>query len=64
LLAASIIVIGDEILGGYVTDTNSPWLAERLRLHGVPLSRVHVVPDTADAIDEALQLELPAPGRG
>jgi molybdenum cofactor synthesis domain-containing protein len=58
LLAASIVVIGDEILGGYVTDTNSPWLAERLRLHGVPLTRVHVVPDTADAIDEALQLEL------
>lgn len=53
-----MVVIGDEILGGYVTDTNSPWVADRLREHGVPLTRVHVVPDDASAIDEALQLEL------
>jgi nicotinamide-nucleotide amidase len=58
VLEASIVVIGDEILGGYVTDTNSPWLAGRLRNHGVPLTRVHVVPDEADAIDEAIQAEL------
>ncbi len=53
-----MIVVGDEILGGYVTDTNSPWLAERLRAHGVPFTRIHVVPDTSAAIDEALQAEL------
>jgi molybdenum cofactor synthesis domain-containing protein len=58
VLEASMIVVGDEILGGHVTDTNSPWLAERLRGHGVPFSRVQVVPDTMDAIDEALQAEL------
>lgn len=58
MLEASMIVVGDEILGGYVTDTNSPWLADRLRSHGVPFTRVHVVPDTAEAIDEALQAEL------
>jgi molybdenum cofactor synthesis domain-containing protein len=58
VLEASIVVIGDEILGGYVTDANSPWLADRLRLHGVPLTRVHVVPDEFEAIDEALQAEL------
>ena len=55
---ASVVVIGDEILGGYVADENSPWLADRLRQHGVPLSRVHVVPDEFDAIDEALAAEL------
>ena len=53
-----MVVIGDEILGGYVTDANSPWLADRLRAHGVPLSRVHVVPDEMAAIDEALGAEL------
>ena len=53
-----MVVIGDEILGGYVTDTNSPWLADRLRAHGVALSRVHVVPDEMAAIDEALGAEL------
>lgn len=58
MLAASMLVIGDEILGGYTQDTNSPWLAQRLRVHGVPLERVHVVPDTPEAIDEALQAEL------
>ena len=58
MLAASMLVIGDEILGGFVTDTNSPWLADRLRPHGVPLERVHVVPDEADAIAEALHAEL------
>jgi molybdenum cofactor synthesis domain-containing protein len=58
VLEASIVVIGDEILGGYVIDENSPWLAARLRHHGVPLTRVHVVPDEPDAIDEALQAEL------
>ena len=58
MLAASMIVIGDEILGGYVTATNSPWLADRLRDLGVPLTRVQVVPDAMGAIDEALQAEL------
>jgi molybdenum cofactor synthesis domain-containing protein len=58
VLEASMVVVGDEILGGYVIDANSAWLAERLRAHGVPLSRVQVVPDELDAIDEALQAEL------
>jgi molybdenum cofactor synthesis domain-containing protein len=58
VLEASIVVIGDEILGGYVVDTNSSWLAHRLGTHGIPLSRVQVVPDEPEAIDEALQTEL------
>jgi molybdenum cofactor synthesis domain-containing protein len=58
VLEASIVVIGDEILGGYVVDTNSPWLARKLGAHGVPLTRVHVVADEPEAIDEALQAEL------
>jgi len=58
VLAASMLVIGDEILGGFVTDTNSPWFADRLRPHGVPLERIHVVPDEAGAIAEALHAEL------
>ncbi|MEX2505095.1 MAG: molybdopterin-binding protein [Egicoccus sp.] len=58
VLEASMVVIGDEILGGHVADANSGWLAGRLIEHGVPLSRVHVVPDEFDAIDEALSAEL------
>ena len=54
----SIIVIGDEILGGFVQDTNSAWLAQQLQALGHPLDRVATVPDSFEAIDEALGLEL------
>ncbi len=56
--SASIVVIGDEILGGFVQDTNSHWLSGRLQTLGIPLDRVQTVPDTMAAIDEALRLEL------
>ncbi|MGH3665568.1 MAG: competence/damage-inducible protein A [Egibacteraceae bacterium] len=57
-LRVSIIVIGDEILGGFVQDTNSGWLAGRLQTLGVPLDRIVTVPDEFSAIDEALVTEL------
>jgi molybdenum cofactor synthesis domain-containing protein len=57
-LRASVVVIGDEILGGFVQDTNSGWMARRLTALGVPLERVVTVPDELDAIDEALAAEL------
>ncbi len=56
--SASIVVIGDEILGGFVHDTNSHWLATRLQTLGIPLDRVQTVPDTLTAIEEGLRLEL------
>lgn len=57
-LHASVVVIGDEILEGYVRDTNSGWLCDRLRAHGVLVDRVSTVADDVVAIDEALQAEL------
>lgn len=57
-LHASIVVIGDEILAGYVRDTNSGWLAQRLRHHGVALERIVTVPDDIDAIVDHLRAEL------
>ena len=57
-MRASIVVIGDEILEGFVRDSNSGWLAERLRDHAITLDRVVVVPDEVDAIVEALGAEL------
>ena len=61
MLAASMVVVGDEILGGYVPDTNSQLVARRLQEHGVELSCVHVVADDMAAIDEALTTELARP---
>ena len=57
-MQASIVVIGDEILQGFVRDTNSGWLAKRLRQLGITLDRVVVVPDDVDAIVETLRAEL------
>ncbi len=45
-----MVVIGNEILSGKVTDTNSPYLARHLRGLGVELARVNVIPDEIDTI--------------
>ena len=57
-LRASIVVIGDEILDGFVRDSNAAWLATRLREVGIPLDRISVVPDEVAAICEALRAEI------
>lgn len=43
-------MIGNEILSGKVTDTNTPFLARELRGLGVSLDRVVVIPDSIDQI--------------
>lgn len=47
---AGIIVIGNEILSGKVTDANSPFMAEGLRELGVELRRIVTIPDEVDLI--------------
>ena len=47
---AGIIVIGNEILSGKVTDTNSSFLARELRQMGVDVRRITVIPDELDDI--------------
>src|SRR5271166_3476348 len=42
---AGIVVTGTEVLTGRVTDRNGPWLAERLREHGVDLAFTAIVGD-------------------
>ena len=48
--SAGIVVIGNEILSGKVTDTNSPFLARELRKLGVTLQRITTIPDEIDLI--------------
>lgn len=60
-LRASIVVIGDEILDGFVRDSNAAWLAGHLHTLGVPLDRISVVPDDQPAIVEALAAEFARP---
>lgn len=47
---AGIIVIGNEILSGKITDANSPYLCQELRLLGVDVRRILVIPDEIDII--------------
>lgn len=55
----SIIAIGDELLIGQVTDTNSGWIARHLTPRGWDVDTVQVVPDDAEhimrAIDHAIE---------
>ena len=47
---AAMIVIGNEILSGKITDSNSGFLARELRRMGVSLERIVVIPDVVAVI--------------
>jgi molybdopterin-biosynthesis enzyme MoeA-like protein len=57
-MTSSLVVVGDELLAGFTLDTNSHWLAERLRLLGFPLKRKTTVRDRPGEIVEALRHDL------
>jgi molybdenum cofactor synthesis domain-containing protein len=48
--SAGIIIIGNEVLSGKVTDTNSPYLCRELRGLGVDVERILTIPDVIDVI--------------
>lgn len=52
----SIIAIGDELLIGQVTDTNSGWIAREMTVYGWENQSVHVVHDNGDEIKRAIDL--------
>lgn len=52
----SIIAIGDELLAGQVTDTNSGTIARMLEPHGWELEQVSVVSDEPERILRAIEL--------
>jgi molybdopterin-biosynthesis enzyme MoeA-like protein len=58
---SSVIAIGDELLAGFTQDTNTGWLAERLRVLGHPLVRASIVRDRQAEIVEALARDLGDP---
>ena len=47
---AGILIIGNEILSGKVTDTNSPFLCRELRELGVDVDRILTIPDEVELI--------------
>lgn len=58
---ASIVAIGDELVGGFTLDTNSHWMSERLRLLGYPAKRVTQIRDQPQHIVEQVRRELDDP---
>ncbi|HYT11689.1 MAG TPA: molybdopterin-binding protein [Candidatus Nitrosopolaris sp.] len=58
---STIVAVGDELVGGFTLDSNSHWLAERLRLLGYPVKRVTAIRDRPQEIVEQLTRELADP---
>jgi nicotinamide-nucleotide amidase len=52
---AGILVTGTEVLSGYVTDRNGPWLSERLADLGVEVEEITVVGDRSEDLENALR---------
>jgi nicotinamide-nucleotide amidase len=58
MATSTIVAIGDELVGGFTLDTNSHWLAERLRILGYPVKRVTAIRDRPQEIVEQVHREL------
>ncbi len=54
-IKARIITIGDEILFGQITDTNSQWIADQLTQIGIKVGSTLSIADTAEAIKNAVE---------
>lgn len=55
---ASIISIGNEILSGYIVDTNAAYLESKLLSINIPVVSSYAVPDCIDSIIRALRLSF------
>jgi nicotinamide-nucleotide amidase len=52
------VAIGDELVGGFTLDTNSHWLADRLRLLGFPVKRITAIRDRPHEVVDQVRREL------
>ncbi len=52
---AGILVTGTEVLTGIISDTNGPWLSERLREDGLDPAVIQIVGDRPDDLRAALR---------
>jgi nicotinamide-nucleotide amidase len=57
-MKAEILTIGDEILIGQITNTNSVWIAQQLNISGIQVVHMASVPDSEPAIEEAFQTAM------
>ncbi len=57
-MTATIIIIGNEILNGRITDTNSGWLAKELDARGIETYQILSIPDESAAIQDAVSYAI------
>jgi nicotinamide-nucleotide amidase len=57
-MKAEILTIGDEILIGQITNTNSVWIAQQLNLSGIQVVHMASVSDNESAIEEAFETAM------
>jgi nicotinamide-nucleotide amidase len=57
IVQASVITIGDELMIGQVTDTNSTWIAQQLNIEGIWVRKRVAVGDERNEILKALDEE-------
>jgi nicotinamide-nucleotide amidase len=55
VIRAGILVTGTEVLTGRISDSNGPWVSERLAEHGVEVAHIAVVADRPDDLEAALR---------
>ena len=55
MIRAGIVVTGTEVLTGRISDTNGPWVSERLAEHGVEVAHILIVADRPDDLEAALR---------
>jgi nicotinamide-nucleotide amidase len=48
---AGILVTGTEVLSGYISDRNGPWISERLAELGVEVAQIMVVGDRPEDLE-------------
>ncbi|MBO0689674.1 MAG: competence/damage-inducible protein A [Candidatus Dormibacteraeota bacterium] len=54
-MTSAIVAVGDELVSGFILDTNSHWLAQQLRRLGRPVKRITAIRDRHDEIVEELR---------
>jgi nicotinamide-nucleotide amidase len=57
-MTAYIVTVGDEILIGQITDTNSAWMAQQLNLQGIRIVGKTSVGDVREEIIESIRYAL------
>jgi nicotinamide-nucleotide amidase len=55
VIRAGIVVTGTEVLTGRISDSNGPWVSERLAESGVEVAHILVVADRPDDLEAALR---------